>query len=81
MTKHDELFSNGRKLIVNTKERKPVTAAPKPGKIPALAESASKPEESDPHKRFVKQAIQNKPKKEDMLKEIVSLIAAAEKDL
>lgn len=74
------MLKSGHKLLVDTKARKPVTDAPKKGKIPPLTQS-SMTQETDPHKRFVKMCIQNKPKKADMLKDIRSLISTAEESL
>lgn len=67
------LFNTGRKLLVDTKARKPVSEAPKKGKIPPLG-TAGSVVETDPHRGFVKRCIQEKPKKADMLEDIKRLI-------
>ena len=74
------LFKSGKKLLTDTKARKPVTEAPKKGKIPPLG-TAGNSVETDPHKAFIKRSIQEKPKKADMIKEIQRLIEMEEKML
>lgn len=74
------LFKTGRKLLVDTKARKPVTEAPKKGKIPPLG-TAGSAVETDPHKGFIKRCIQEKPKKADMIKDIERLIQMEEERL
>lgn len=72
------LLKTGQKLLVDTKGRKPVTEAPKKGKIPPLGTPGNSVE-TDPHKGFVKRCIQEKPKRAEMVKDIQRLIEMEEK--
>jgi hypothetical protein len=74
------LFKGGKKLLMDTKARKPVTEAPKKGKIPPLGTPGNSVE-TDPHKGFVKRCIQEKPKKTEMIKDIERLIQMDEERL
>ena len=75
-----QLLKSGQKVLSDTKARKPIAHAPKKSKIPPLTQDMAV-QETDPHKRFVKMCVQNKPKKAEMLKDIRSLIEAAEAEL
>jgi hypothetical protein len=69
-----DLQKMGKQFITDTKTRPTKVAAKK---IPALSE----PAESDPHKAFIKRAIQEKPKKIDIVKQFKTFITAAEAEL
>jgi hypothetical protein len=65
-----EVLSSGRAILGDTKTPK----LKKQTKPSSVQESP----ESDPHKIFVKRAINEKPKKQDMVKEMERFIKAAE---
>lgn len=73
------LLSSGKSLLLDTKQRKPAPAAP--GKVRAskhtIAEAAAIVE-SDPHKLFIRKAVDEKPSKEKMVEEIKKFIKMAE---
>lgn len=68
------VLSNGAQLVNNTKAPKKAKAAP------TSIEKAKVPE-TDPHKAFVRRCVQERPKKEDVVKELRRFIEAAEAEL
>jgi|694.fasta_scaffold07436_18 hypothetical protein len=66
-----EVLASGRKLLTDTKSPKIQVENPqkKPGKVPNPA-AGSGPLEKDPHKVFVKRAIQEKMKKHEVVSEV-----------
>jgi hypothetical protein len=73
------LLSSGKTLLADTKQRKPPPA--KPGKVQAskhtIAEAAGV-FENDPHKLFIRRAIDEKPPRDKMVDEIKKFIKTAE---
>jgi len=69
-----QMLSSGKKLIIDTKVLK------KPKAPPISIEKATFVE-SDPHKAFVRRCIAERPKKEDVVKELKRFIVAAEAEL
>lgn len=65
-----EVLSSGRAILGDTKTPK-LNKQTKPS-------SVQESPESDPHKIFVKRAINEKPKKQDIVKEMERFIKAAE---
>lgn len=68
-----DVMASGRKILGDTKIPK-MTKETKPSSL------ANKPE-ADPHKVLVKRAIQEKPKKQELVEEFKRFIKAAEEDL
>jgi hypothetical protein len=62
----------GKKILIDTKA--PATKE----KRDKIAKNAQEPVESDPHKAFIKKTITEKPKKEDVVKELKRFIEEAE---
>ena len=76
------LLKSGKSLLVDTKQRKAAPAAPgkaKPSRH-TIAEAAGVVE-TDPHKLFIRKAIDEKPSREKMVEEIKKFIKAAEDQL
>ena len=73
------LLSSGKSLLLDTKQRKATPA--KPGKVQkskhTLAEAAGVVE-TDPHKLFIRKAIDEKPSREKVVDEIKKFIKVAE---
>jgi len=69
-----DLQKMGKQFITDTKTRPTKTTAKK---IPSISE----PAEMDPHRAFVKRAVQEKPKKVDIVKQFKTFISAAEAEL
>lgn len=74
-----QLFSSGRKLVGDTKA--PRLKPKGKDKDPPTIEKAAANVETDPHRVFVKRMIAERPKKPDVVKEILKFIAAAEAEL
>lgn len=68
-----DMMKSGRKILGDTKTPK-MTKATKPS-------SLGNTPESDPHKILVKRAIQDKPKKQELVEEFQRFIRAAEAEL
>lgn len=68
------LMESGRRLLVDTKQRKS-TGAKKPNPSKDLVPT---PDDGDPYKMFVKRVIAERPGKAEMLKDINRFIKAAE---
>jgi hypothetical protein len=69
-----DLQKLGKTFITDTKTR-PSKVVKK--KVPPMTQDV----ETDPHKAFVKRAIQEKPKKDDIVKQFKRFITVAEADL
>ena len=65
-----DVLSSGKRILGDTKTPK-MDKQTKPS-------SLSNPPESDPHKVFVKRTIQEKPKKQDVVSEMMRFVKAAE---
>ena len=76
------LFESGKVILTDTKQRKPVAADPaKPRKSRhTIAEAAAAQMETDPHKIFIRRAIDEKPSKAEIVDEIKKFIKHAEAD-
>ena len=70
-----EFFTTGRKLVSDTKQPKPAHKK----KQSATQDIAAF--EGDPHKVFIKRTISERPKKLEIIKDIVRFIKAAEAEL
>jgi hypothetical protein len=72
-----EFLASGKRMISDTKQPKvKTTPVNKKHKEEALAE-----DEPDPHKRFVKYCIKNKPDTKEMIKEFEKFIEVEEAKL
>lgn len=69
------VLKSGKKILNDTKA--PATKE----KREKIAKNAQEPVESDPHKAFIKKTITEKPKKEDVVKELKRFIEEAESKL
>jgi hypothetical protein len=69
-----QMLSSGRKIIIDTK-------VPKKAKAPSNSIEKATIIENDPHKAFVRRCIAERPKKEDVVKELKRFIVAAEAEL
>lgn len=69
-----QVLASGKKIIVDTK-------TPKKPKAPATSIEKMSVPDSDPHKAFVRRCIAERPKKEDVVKDLKRFIAAAEAEL
>lgn len=69
-------IESGRRLLVDTKQRK--TAGPKK---PNPSKDLVEPTETDPFRAFVRRVISERPKKEEILKDIHRFIKSAEDSL
>jgi hypothetical protein len=72
------LMDSGRRVISDSKTPKLAQKKKEVSRDEALGVG---PAETDPHKVFVKRAINEKPKKAEMVKDIKRFIDVAEKDL
>lgn len=72
-----EFLSSGKRMIFDTKQPK-IKTVPVASKA---KEAMMDGEERDPHKRFVKYCIKNKPDTKEFLKEIQKFIDEAEAKL
>ena len=66
-----DVLSTGRKILGDTKQLPVKDSKPK-------ASSINNPPESDPHKIFIKRAINERPKKSEMVDDIKKFIKQAE---
>jgi len=72
-----EFLSSGKRMITDTKQPKPKTSS-----VPAKAKSeALDGNEPDPHKRFVKYCVKNKPDAKELIKEFEKFIEIEEAKL
>ena len=70
------MLDSGKRLLVDTKQRKPThTGAKKPNPSKDLMPT---PDDGDPYKMFVKRVIADRPKKDEILKDIHRFIKVAE---
>lgn len=67
------LMESGRRLLVDTKQKK--TAGPKK---PNPSKDLVEPAETDPYRAFTRRVISERPKKEEILKDIHRFIKSAE---
>ena len=70
-----DVLSSGRKLLTDTKQLPPAT--PK-GQEKPKPSSIHTPPETDPHKVFIRRAINERPKKTEMVEEMKKFIKQAE---
>lgn len=77
----EALLKRGCVVLTDTKQRKaPAPEAGKPRKSRhTIAEAAAGQLETDPHKIFIRKAIDEKPSKADIVDEIKKFIKEAEK--
>ena len=68
-----DMLQSGRRLLVDTKQKK-VSGAKKPNPSKDLVE----PTETDPYRVFSRRVIAERPKKDEILKDIHRFIKAAE---
>ena len=72
------LMKSGKQILVDTKT--PATKE-KREKVAKVANETPKPEDSDPHKVFVKRTISEKPPKEKVVVDLLKFIKAEEAKL
>jgi hypothetical protein len=70
----NQVLSNGVNILTDTK-------TPKKPKAPATSIEKAKVPETDPHKAFVRRCIAERPKKEDVVKDLKRFIDAAEAEM
>lgn len=71
-----DVLSSGRRILGDTKQLPPVAQQGQPNK--PKPSSIHNPPETDPHKVFIKRAINERPKKGEMVDEIKKFIKQAE---
>jgi hypothetical protein len=72
-----EFMASGKRMIADTKLKKPKTEGPPKSTKGDVLDG----DEVDPHKRFVKYCIKNKPATKDIIKEFERFIEAEEAKL
>tara|TARA_R110000868_G_scaffold62048_2_gene187910 strand:+ start:4162 stop:4395 length:234 start_codon:yes stop_codon:yes gene_type:complete len=71
-----DFLSSGKRMILDTKLKKPKTEQPSKQHKESLGD-----DEVDPHKRFIKYCIKSKPATKDMIKEFTRFIELEEAKL
>ena len=72
-----DFLSSGKRMITDTKQPKPKTSS-----VPAKKKSeALEGDETDPHKRFVKYCVKNRPDSKEIIKEFEKFIEIEEAKL
>lgn len=70
-----QVLASGRQILTDTK------AVASKEKREKIVKNSTQPPESDPHKAFIKKTITEKPKKEDVVKDLKRFIEEVESKL
>ena len=70
---YKNFLESGKKIVSDTKTPKVKESKKQPGRMDA--------EIGDPHQVFVKRCIQERPKKSEIVEELMKFITLAEKDI